>query len=500
MNSSIKRSLAIGATLAMSILGINTITPASAVTPYEGAHITLVTPVLTDANTSEAAKNQAMADLWVTNGWFGDGLKYQRAFAPVGSHIILTYHVADKDGNALVGQPVQLRMNKQYSVSQAQITVDGVRAKPASGSADGARVTHFTDAFGNVTFVVVDLDTDGEQQPAHITDAPIISSDGTDDIHAQFMPQIVSEPLDHSIITEFHFYNPSGSAPAQSVTHPTLRMVAPALGDTNSIRKSDLEASMSGDGKDYAAGFTFRQAYARVNSTFSTVFHVADDSGAAAPGQTVTLKVGKAGTHSNAKLSDATYGAVNSPNNIAASGDQGSWTGTTDAFGNVLFTPRSTDLTGEPYPASATTAPPATSATGSKSSTFWLSLAGAADIGDMVEWHFTANPPVAPAMKTAAALGGAAKVGGTVTVTAGKWSGSPAPTITYQWYRCTKAASKSAIVQPVSADACTAISKATKSSYKVVAADKGKYLRALVTATNAAGSKYSLTKSTAKVG
>jgi hypothetical protein len=103
-------------------------------------------------------------------------------------------------------------------------------------------------------------------------------------------------------------------------------------------------------------------------------------------------------------------------------------------------------------------------------------------------------------MKTAASVAGTAKVGKSLTVAKGSWTGAPAPTYTYKWYRCTVAATKAATAAPAASAKCSAISKATAASYKLVAADKGKYVRAQVTATNSAGAKLSLTKTSAKVG
>lgn len=490
MLHSIKRLSAIIAATSLVLLGLNAAPSVAA--PYSGAHIELVTPYLDATNTSEAAKNQALAETWVLNKWFGEGLKFQRAFAPVGSRIVLTYKVTDANGAPLVGESVILRMNKQYSGSVAQIVVDGVRAKAATSSADGARVTHVTDQFGYVTFVVQNLDTDGEQKPASFTDAPTISPDGLDDIHAQFLPQVMNEPEDHSVITEFHFYNDSAAAP--SMTAPTMRLVAPALNDNNSIHRTDLETSLAAN---YAAGLKVRQVYAGVGSTNSLVYHVTDDAGKPAAKQDVTLHVGKANSGSNAKLSDTTYGANNTPTNVAnTTTDQASWTGTTDAFGNVVFTMKNTDTTGEDFPATPTTAVPTSNA---KFAQLWMSIAGAKDIGDLVEFHFTNPKKVAPTAKTAAAISGTAKVGKSLTAKA-TFAGYPGATATYQWYRCTVADTKTTTAAPASSAKCAKITTGKAASYKPVAADKGKYLRVLITGKNAVGTGLSLSKTTAKIG
>ncbi len=503
MKHSFKKLTATVAVAGLTLLGVNAISPASAVTlPYQGAHITLVTPWLTDANTSEAAKNQAMADTWVTKGWFGDGLKYQRTFVPVGSVINLTYHVTQSDGvTPLVGETVALRMNKQYSDSRAQVSVDGTRAKAATSAADGAKVFHTTDQYGNVTFTVLDLDTDGETQPDSFTGAPIISPDGLDDTHAQFLPSIGGEIPDHSVITEFHYYNPTVAPDAAPVTHPTIRMVSPALTDTNSIHRTDLETMFSVDNPWYHTGIGVRQVYAKIGTTSPIVYHVTDDNGNPAANTQVKLHMGKAYSGSNAHLTDATTGTANTATNTSAANDadQALWTATTDGFGNVLFTLKNNDTVGEPIPATLTTATPVDKAHGAVFSQIWPDIAGAAnDTADMVEFHYVNLPVVAPSVKSAATVSGTAKVGKSLTANKGTFNGST-PTFAYKWYRCGSAvaAGKAA---PAAGAKCVAIAKATAASYKLVAADKGKFVTAQVTARNSAGSAISLAKSTAKVG
>jgi hypothetical protein len=87
----------------------------------------------------------------------------------------------------------------------------------------------------------------------------------------------------------------------------------------------------------------------------------------------------------------------------------------------------------------------------------------------------TTASAAAPANTTPPALTGTAKVGQTLTVSNGTWSGSPTG-YTYQWQRCTSTTS------------CTDVSGATAKTYVIHAADAGRTLRAVVTATNADGS------------
>ena len=90
-----------GFAAAITVLALSSAVSAPAMAagdPPQDAVIKLISPVLTEENTSEAAVNQALADQWVKNEWFGSGLVYQKAFVPTGSTITLVYHVTDKNG------------------------------------------------------------------------------------------------------------------------------------------------------------------------------------------------------------------------------------------------------------------------------------------------------------------------------------------------------------------------------------------------------------------
>ena len=115
--------------------------------------------------------------------------------------------------------------------------------------------------------------------------------------------------------------------------------------------------------------------------------------------------------------------------------------------------------------------------------------------------------PVAPVLvkpavtKAASITSKTPKVGVTITLDKGTYSGSATITYKYSWYRCTVKGATATTAKPLAAAKCTLIAGKTASTYKLVAADKGKYIRATVTATNSKGSAYSTTKTTTvKVG
>jgi len=105
--------------------------------------------------------------------------------------------------------------------------------------------------------------------------------------------------------------------------------------------------------------------------------------------------------------------------------------------------------------------------------------------------------PAAPASVSAPTITGTAKVGRVLTSARGSWSGVPSAITSAQWYRCTKSGATTPTTSSLSD--CVAISGATKPTYKVATADKGKYLRLRVKAQNESGTVYRWSKATGKI-
>ena len=94
-------------------------------------------------------------------------------------------------------------------------------------------------------------------------------------------------------------------------------------------------------------------------------------------------------------------------------------------------------------------------------------------------------------------VSGVPKVGRTLTVNAGLWSGSPAPTITIQWFQCTKVLSSENSMVP---SGCVKISGATKKTIALKSTQKGKFIAVAVSGTvSGTTSTTWLSKSTSKV-
>jgi hypothetical protein len=104
--------------------------------------------------------------------------------------------------------------------------------------------------------------------------------------------------------------------------------------------------------------------------------------------------------------------------------------------------------------------------------------------GDTVAYGVVPGKVVsAPILSRPSTFSGTAKSGKTLTSSLGSWVGTAKITYKYQWMRCTTTykatTSKGA--------KCSTISGASKTTYKLAAADVGKYVRLVVTATNAYG-------------
>ena len=397
MNFPITRSLTKGATmskfrttlgvaLAIAIV-ISPLTLNSATAATGGprdAVITLQSPFLDATNTSDAKSNQQMADGWVAKGWFGKGLIFQISFAPVGSTINLTYHVTDSNGKPLAFTKVNLRINKGYSEAQSVVEVDGIKTKGIDRPPfDQANVIHLTDAFGNVTFAVKNLDdvSLGEPQPDSYTSLPIYSEDKLDRLHSQMLPEVNSEPADHSVISEFHYFVPKTPIVVAAAS-PSITLVTPKLDASNSAINASNKA---------------KQAYAPIGGDLVVVYKVTGDDGkTAVPNKVVTLSV---------------------------NGGKSALTATTDAFGYAAFNLKNKDTKPNAAPTSATAAMPTAS---SAYTTLAPSIEGTTPtVAEGVEFHYyrgitTSVTKSGAKFSLAVAIAGAAGKSASVAVTGAK--------------------------------------------------------------------------------
>jgi hypothetical protein len=157
------------------------------------------------------------------------------------------------------------------------------------------------------------------------------------------LPEVNSEPADHSVITEFHYFKPKAPIVVPA-TKPTITLVSPKLDATNSVTD---------------AAKNLKQAYAPLGGDLVVVYKVTGDDGRAVPSKVVDLKV---------------------------NGGKSTLKATTDAFGYAAFTVKNADTKPNNAPASATSAMPAAS---SAFATLVPEIAGTtAASAEGVEFHY----------------------------------------------------------------------------------------------------------------
>jgi large repetitive protein len=101
----------------------------------------------------------------------------------------------------------------------------------------------------------------------------------------------------------------------------------------------------------------------------------------------------------------------------------------------------------------------------------------------------TALVATPPANTVAASVTGTANVGQTLTASPGTWTGTPAPTLTYQWRTCDGSGGN-----------CADLPAQTGQTYLLAAADQGNTIRVVVSGANSQGSATSTSTQTAAVG
>lgn len=410
--------MATGLTSAIIVAGCivgGTTAPASAA--LDAAEIRLVTPVLVGGTT--AWDGQSEADYWVTQNWYAAGITFKRAYAPVGSDIVLTYYATDAATHApLANTDVKLRVSKGYSGSNAAVKIGSSATTSGIEKGNGTdqlQVTAKTDQFGYVTFVLDNVDTVGEPQPTSLSIKPPAADplgDPTVSLYTQIYPEITGQSKDKADMTEFHFYTPSGTPLITAdKSSTTARVAAPALVADSATPRPDLDKMFSVDNPWYAVGIHVWQKWHEIASASNLVYSITDKNGAWLANNDVTLSVGKAYSGSTANV---TNGTVATNLMAAADADQAQWTAKTDFYGTVLFNLQNTDTTGSDQPATANTAPPAP---GVKFTQMWPVVAGTGtNVGDMLEYHFykKAEPP-APLVTSVAVTRSARTISVTVT-------------------------------------------------------------------------------------
>jgi len=154
-----------------------TATPTATPTPAAGGPWTIRQ---TTFSNTEFAQNTGDAALWVSYGWYANGLHYGTVHLPVASTKTVSFHVTDKFGAVAANKSVTLILGKGYSNSTSHVRVGSVATSgwdPGTG-VHQATVSSLTDASGNVSFAIIN--TDGVGSNLYTQISAYVNNVGTD--------------------------------------------------------------------------------------------------------------------------------------------------------------------------------------------------------------------------------------------------------------------------------------------------------------------------------
>jgi hypothetical protein len=451
MSLKTKKIVAFASTALLSLVGVGAISaPANAAAcpyPVENQasndkpknNLRLISPLLTDDNAIR--RYDFESQFTMDCDWFGVGLRFFQTYVPFGLRTNLVFQATTPTGVPMANTRVTLRANKGYSNSNANVKVNGIKARPApSNASDGANIIGTTDANGIVNFVVQSPD-DCEAYGGLLPDAPANmtsdtpndrNADPTTDCYSQFLPSITGEKTDSADFVELHYFNSEGldftaTDASISLLAPTLRVTETPTGAANAV---ETEGRLT--------------TFAPVASKQVIAFQALKGDGSYARNQPVTVRINLANSGSTAKVSAGFFSnlGVASPvlpaDLTKTDADQLVLTGLTDAFGVVAFSLNSTDTTAVAPPATPTSAP----AAGSKYARIFAGITGKANTGSEIEFHyFKPVPPTSIAIaangrKITVTLTNAVKKRSTINIT-GLRGVAVTPTVSKKGYTYT---------------------------------------------------------------
>jgi hypothetical protein len=285
-------------------------------------------------------------------------------YVGAGSTITLTYIVTTDGTTPAADKAVSFMVNAPYSGSKATWEVNGKAVGASSDSATGygLLVAGKTDAAGKVSFTIKNTNTadsamaipSSETQPRATTGRVYgnmkLVIDGLTDMQQVvdlLTFDITKSPAETIPASVTPTPTPTVTAPA---TLPSMRLVSPAFGPSNSI---DITGDIA---QWYSAKTRAYYTYIAAGTTLTLKYLVTSDGTKPLANKEVTLQVNAPYSASKANwLSGSTK--IGIPASDSASGAD--LKGTTNAMGEVTFIIKNTDTKGmEAKPATPTTPAP----------------------------------------------------------------------------------------------------------------------------------------------
>ena len=355
--------------------------------------------------------NAFNATSW-TNGWTPSGSRGFVNYVNAGSVYNLTYQVTDTCGQNVVSAPVELRVNANWSGSNATFTSNGtvINAEYGNGGQGGGPaetvLSRTTDANGYVTFNLTNTNNPGaaEQIPASLSEDP---AGHTNPIFSNIIPRITGTNSKIDVLWTHFVTDPNWHPP---VCVPTkikqVRFLNPQMdAGQNAYNATDWIAAVSNPGTR-----AFLQ-YLHAGSDMTLTYIVTDNCGTPIADVPVSLKV-----NANWSCSNATFtagGLAIGPDYCNGQGQTVLPAQKTNGGGLVTFTLKNTNdpATAEPAPSNIA-APPSDAVVAAKQQV-GTNIQPYIDGTESTDWyfaHFTRDPKVKVTAPATVAKGSRSKV------------------------------------------------------------------------------------------
>lgn len=340
MHSKFRKLIAVLAAPFLIATALLAVTPAQA-TSCAGTNVRLSSPAAVERT------NAYDATSWVAQ-YLSAGSKAYVMYYDAGSTNTYTYRVTDGCGAPVSGAQVSLKVNTNWSCSNATFLYGQQAISPdwCNGGGQTQLAAQTSDSSGIVSFTLVNTNdpTAAEDRPAHIYDDP---TGHNSPIKTDIRPYIDgSEDVD---VLFAHFITPLGVQCTDN-GHRNIRIVSPNI--TPGVNAFD--ASSWGNGWANPGSGIYIQ-YLTAGHDFTLTYSVTDNCGATVSGQSVGLKVNLNWSGSNATFTSGSQVIGAEYGNGGQNGGPGESvlpSQISDSNGQVTFSLRNTNnpSTAEPSP------------------------------------------------------------------------------------------------------------------------------------------------------
>jgi len=288
----------------------------------------------------------ANGKIYFINQYYNNNDHWYGNYIDAGATVTLTWHVTGSNGRALPNAPVTLRGNLGYSNS-AGVTwqESSLNQYPGGGPSPEGTLGGTTDANGNVTFTLHNLNTETGPAPSDLTTTAGMQSNEGPFSWTAMLLQVGSDVYTGDPATTINqgtdrvdliVIPKSGTLTAPTKAHPDVATLTSLTGTLNTAPLDCTNTANACDGQTWFLDQYFNSAdhwylnYVPAGGSVTETWHVVDFNGNPMKDQVVTLIVNHEGKADGA--------------NWTATGiSDGTVSGTTDSKGDVSFTLTNSD-------------------------------------------------------------------------------------------------------------------------------------------------------------